>query len=84
MTIVDRYTNADRELIITRVFDAPRELVWKAWTEPKMLATVVFIARGNKTEMTFRQRAFKSVEQRDSHQGGWASSFNRLAAYLAS
>ena len=25
------------ELVITRVFDAPRELVWKAWTEPKHL-----------------------------------------------
>lgn len=24
-----------RDLIITRVFDAPRELVWKAWTEPE-------------------------------------------------
>ncbi|HXN71847.1 MAG TPA: SRPBCC domain-containing protein [Candidatus Acidoferrales bacterium] len=24
----------DRELVFTRVFDAPRELVWKAWTEP--------------------------------------------------
>jgi uncharacterized protein YndB with AHSA1/START domain len=23
---------------ITRVFDAPRELVWRAWTEPTMLA----------------------------------------------
>jgi uncharacterized protein YndB with AHSA1/START domain len=22
----------DREIVITRVFDAPRELVWKAWT----------------------------------------------------
>lgn len=26
---------AERELVITRVFDAPRELVWKAWTEPE-------------------------------------------------
>jgi len=25
------------ELVITRVFDAPRELVWKAWTEPAHL-----------------------------------------------
>ena len=25
----------DRELVFTRVFDAPRELVWKAWTEPQ-------------------------------------------------
>jgi uncharacterized protein YndB with AHSA1/START domain len=24
----------DREFTITRVFDAPRELVWKAWTDP--------------------------------------------------
>lgn len=26
------------ELIVERVFDAPRELVWKAWTEPERLA----------------------------------------------
>lgn len=25
------------QLTITRVFDAPRELVWKAWTEPDMI-----------------------------------------------
>ncbi len=28
----------ERELIITRVFDAPRELVFKAWTDPKHVA----------------------------------------------
>lgn len=27
----------DRVNIISRVFDAPRELVWKAWTEPEHL-----------------------------------------------
>ncbi len=27
-----------REITITRVFEAPRELVWKAWTEPERLA----------------------------------------------
>jgi uncharacterized protein YndB with AHSA1/START domain len=26
-----------RELTITRVFDAPRALVWKAWTDPQQL-----------------------------------------------
>lgn len=26
---------SDREIVITRVFNAPRELVYKAWTEPK-------------------------------------------------
>lgn len=27
-----------KELTLTRIFDAPRELVWKAWTDPKLLA----------------------------------------------
>lgn len=27
--------SAERALVITRIFDAPRELVWKAWTEPE-------------------------------------------------
>lgn len=28
---------ADREIVITRLFDAPRELVFRAWTEPQHL-----------------------------------------------
>ena len=27
-----------RDLIITRLFDAPRELVWKAWTQPERIS----------------------------------------------
>jgi uncharacterized protein YndB with AHSA1/START domain len=27
--------NAPERMVVTRVFDAPRELVWKAWTDPK-------------------------------------------------
>ena len=30
-------TATDLELVITRVFDAPRDLVWQAWTDPEML-----------------------------------------------
>lgn len=29
--------SAQRELVITRVFDAPRALVWRAWTDPVQL-----------------------------------------------
>ena len=29
---------ADREIVLTRVLDAPRELVFRAWTEPEHLA----------------------------------------------
>ncbi len=28
----------EREMTATRVFDAPRELVWKAWTDPQHIA----------------------------------------------
>ena len=28
----------DREIVLTRDFDAPRELVWEAWTRPEHLA----------------------------------------------
>jgi uncharacterized protein YndB with AHSA1/START domain len=31
-------SSADREISITRVFDAPRDLVWKVWTEPDHIA----------------------------------------------
>jgi uncharacterized protein YndB with AHSA1/START domain len=30
-------TPTDREIVITRVFDAPRDLVWRATTEPALL-----------------------------------------------
>lgn len=30
--------SADLELVITRVFDAPRNLVWMAWAEPERMA----------------------------------------------
>jgi uncharacterized protein YndB with AHSA1/START domain len=29
--------DAEREVVLTRVYDAPRELVFKAWTDPKHL-----------------------------------------------
>ena len=37
MRIADHNENV-RELTITRIYDEPRELVYKAWTDPKLLA----------------------------------------------
>jgi len=28
---------AEREIVITRVFDAPREVIWNAWTDPEQI-----------------------------------------------
>ena len=33
-----RKLTAERELSLTRIFDAPRELVWKMWTDPRHMA----------------------------------------------
>lgn len=33
----DRVDLADRELVLTRVFDSPPEKVYRAWTEPELL-----------------------------------------------
>ncbi len=30
-------TSSSRELVISRIIDAPRELVFKAWTDPEHL-----------------------------------------------
>ena len=142
---------AQHELVISRIFDAPRPLVFKAWsaaehmvrwlgpkdyTSPhctmdfrvggayracirapegkeywmrgiyreimaperivftfsweeegerglENLVTITFAEQGNKTRMTFRQAFFESVSERDSHNGGWTSCFDRLAQFLA-
>jgi uncharacterized protein YndB with AHSA1/START domain len=49
----------------------------------EMLVTVSFAERNGKTEMTFSQAVFESVEDRDGHEQGWSESFDRLAQYLA-
>jgi uncharacterized protein YndB with AHSA1/START domain len=143
----------ERVLIITRIFDAPRELVWKAWTEPERMVkwhgprgftstversdfrpggayrihmrgpendehwtqgvfheivaperlvmvgcwadaqgrpvgpettvTVTLENLGARTQLTLHQALFESVTARDAHDGGWNSSLDCLAEYLA-
>jgi uncharacterized protein YndB with AHSA1/START domain len=136
------------ELLITRVIDAPRTLVFKAWTTPEhlvrwwgpknytapsikmdfrpggsyracirspegidewmtgvyreiveperivftfrweedgergreTLVTVTFADHNGKTRLHVHQGFFESVEQRDSHHGGWSECLDRLVA----
>jgi len=49
----------EREIVITRVFDAPRELVFRAWTDPKHM------------EQWWGPKGFtNTVEQMDVRPGG--------------
>ncbi|MBV9724498.1 MAG: SRPBCC domain-containing protein [Gammaproteobacteria bacterium] len=143
--------NAARELVIRRTFNAPRALVFRAWTEPQLLAqwscprgftfsenrgelrvggaffarmrspegtehrlqgvyreiipperlvfshcwvdergtpgpetlvTVTLSERDGRTEMSFHQGIFASVQERDGHAQGWGSCFERLGELL--
>lgn len=69
---------------------APERLSFSfAWEEPAgepgrdTLVTVTFADRDGKTEMTFRQAGFESVEERDNHRSGWQECFDDLAGYLS-
>ena len=33
--MTENTVSESERMVVTRVFDAPRELVWKAWTDPK-------------------------------------------------
>jgi uncharacterized protein YndB with AHSA1/START domain len=144
----------DRVLIIERVFDAPRDMVWDAFTDPKhllswmgprdhpatvyqadarpggkwrgclrspdgkeelwqsgvfhevtkperlvytfqwdkrsaddhtfaTLITIHFTDEGEQTRMRFQQTYFNTKANRDGHNFGWNSGFDRLAEFLA-
>jgi uncharacterized protein YndB with AHSA1/START domain len=161
MSATTQETSQTYELKITRMFDAPRELVWKVWTDsamkkqwmgprgfaaseytftskvgeawhmkmegfnprtggkamlgqhgrvlevdpPRLLkftlawddrscvglpespfkenvVTVELEERGRKTLMTFTQGPFATENERDGHNGGWNSSFDKFAEFV--
>jgi len=64
--------SAERELVITRIFDAPRSLVWSAWSEPERMAcwagprgfTMTSCEMGSRPGETFRM-SMRSPEGED-------------------
>ena len=85
-------TEDGRDLWMGGVFRevvAPERLVFTfAWEEEgegglETLITVTFAERDGKTLMTFHQTPFQSDGERDGHQGGWTSTFDRLDEHLA-
>jgi uncharacterized protein YndB with AHSA1/START domain len=63
------------ELTITRVYDAPREVVWKAWTEPDQLARWWGRRGWNAVRSTIatdvRRRGFRFVHFSDPDGSAW-------------
>jgi uncharacterized protein YndB with AHSA1/START domain len=64
-------TSSDREILETRVFEAPRQLVFEAWTDPKHVPLRIL---------------YPSKEARDAAlqtgmKDGMSQSFDRLAEH---
>lgn len=59
--------------------------VWEEQGERgiETLVTIRFTDENGKTRMDFEQTPFQSAAERDGHQGGWSSMFDRLAEFLA-
>jgi uncharacterized protein YndB with AHSA1/START domain len=75
---------------IYREVVAPGRLVFTtAWEHPdgspkhETVVTIILTERGGKTKLRFHQAIFDSETARDLHRGGWNSTFDSLADYLA-
>ena len=73
-------TPTDREIRIERIFDAPRSKVWKAMTDPNLVAQ--WWGRGNKLVIaTFepvRGGHWRFVEHADGQQHGFEGRFREV------
>ena len=72
---------ADREVLITRIFEAPREVVFRAWTDPDEVAAW-FGPEHVDTRMTLGD-APQPPAARDHAAAGWSAAFDKLAARVA-
>jgi hypothetical protein len=75
---------------IYREVVAPERLVFTtAWEHPEgspkheTVVTITLTEKGGRTKLHFHQAIFDSTTARDLHRGGWSSTFDMLADYLA-
>lgn len=73
-------TLSDREVLITRIFDAPRDKVWQAFADPKLLAQ--WWGRGNKLDVERfefeRGGHWRFVEHADGESTGFEGRFREI------
>ena len=75
---------------VYKEISAPHRLVFTwAWERDggrghETVVTIDLTEDGGRTELSFAQEIFESVDARDSHQSGWQESFDCLDAALVS
>jgi hypothetical protein len=66
-------STADREIVLTRVFDAPRKMVWEAWGKTRLTLRLVFASAEARDQNV---REYHSIE-------GGEQTLARLAEHLS-
>jgi uncharacterized protein YndB with AHSA1/START domain len=69
-------------MVITRVFDAPRELVWKAWTDPKYDVTIFEDLGNSQTKITFIGNEPLESAKNSGQLEDWNQILDQLAAVV--
>lgn len=73
-------TPGDRDIVIERIFNAPRERVWRAFTEPELLAQ--WWGRGNKLDIerleVERGGHWRFVEHHDGGTDGFEGRYREV------
>ena len=67
-------SDAEREIVLSRVFDAPRKMVWEAWTDPARVTMRLVFASPQARDRNVRE--YGSIE-------GGKQTLERLAEYLS-
>ena len=68
---------ADNQILITRDFDAPAHLVWRAYTEPELVSRWWHTGRGEMTECTIDLRVGGRYRfAMNASEGGFEVAFN--------
>jgi uncharacterized protein YndB with AHSA1/START domain len=82
---------SDRDIVMTRVFDAPRELVFEAYTKPELLKRWLGVFRGHTMpvcEVDLRvggayRWVWRDAVLKSPMESGVAESYDNLARMLA-
>ena len=79
-TLAKSSKKADRQIVVERVFNAPRERVWRAFSDPKLLAQ--WWGRGNKLDVERfefeRGGHWRFVEHSDGETHGFEGRFREI------
>jgi uncharacterized protein YndB with AHSA1/START domain len=79
-TLAKTSKKADRQIVVERVFNAPREKVWRAFSEPKLVAQ--WWGRGNKLDVQRfefeRGGHWRFVEHADGESHGFEGRFREI------